>query len=254
VAACRAAQDLARAGIRLRRPDADDALSLMLLRSGRASALRAGGHRVPEVVNPMPDPDPMPDLLEVARRFVATLDQLGVNHAIGGAVACSVHGEPRSTEDVDVAADIRPEDVSALLAALSREFYVPENQLRFAVRNGTSFSVIHTASVFKVDVFVVGPDPLGRQELLRRQPLALGGGSHTLYVTSPEDTLLQKLLWFKKGGEVSDRQWRDILGILKVQADTFDVAYARRWARATRTDLLFERALREAGLTTEPPA
>jgi hypothetical protein len=160
-----------------------------------------------------------------------------------------VHGEPRSTEDVDIVADIRPLHVEGLVSRLGESFYYPERQLREAVRGATSFSVIHLASVRKVDVFVVGSEPLRQNEIERRQPVAIGRhAAGPLFVASPEDVVLQKLLWYRKGDETSDRQWRDILGILKVQADRLDRTYLRAWAERTGTADLLSRAFRQTGL------
>ena len=70
-----------------------------------------------------------------------------------------------------------------------------------------------------------------------------------LFFASPEDTVLAKLEWYRKGGEVSDRQWRDLLGVLKVQGETLDRAYLDHWAGELDVSDLLHRALEEAGLT-----
>jgi len=62
-------------------------------------------------------------------------------------------------------------------------------------------------------------------------------------IASPEDTVLAKLVWFRKGGEVSDRQWHDILGILKVQSKRLDFDYLRNWAARLSVSDLLERAM-----------
>jgi hypothetical protein len=69
----------------------------------------------------------------------------------------------------------------------------------------------------------------------------------TAYVASAEDTVLTKLEWYRMGSEVSERQWRDVLGVLKVQAERLDLAYLRRWAAALGVADLLEQALSQAG-------
>jgi hypothetical protein len=64
-----------------------------------------------------------------------------------------------------------------------------------------------------------------------------------LYVHSPEDILLQKLRWFRLGGERSDRQWRDVLGLVQVQGPRLAVEYLRRWAEQLLVADLLEKAL-----------
>ncbi len=65
-------------------------------------------------------------------------------------------------------------------------------------------------------------------------------------VASAEDTLLAKLEWYRMGGEVSERQWRDVLGALKVQAGALDLEYLHRWASELGVDDLLERALTQS--------
>ena len=70
----------------------------------------------------------------------------------------------------------------------------------------------------------------------------------TAYVATAEDTILAKLEWYRMGGGVSERQWRDVLGVMKVQADRLDLAYLRQWADQLNVSDLLERALTEAGI------
>lgn len=94
----------------------------------------------------------------------------------------------------------------------------------------------------KVDLFVAGGTPLDARQLARRQAVDLGDGRR-LYVHPPEDILLQKLRWYRLGGEVSDRQWRDIAAIVRVQGDRLDLAYLRQSAPILGVLDLLERAL-----------
>jgi hypothetical protein len=178
------------------------------------------------------------DPIAVALRVTRVLDALGIAHSIGGSIASSFAGEPRSTVDIDVVAALAATDVAAFVAALSPDFYVDEDAVRRAVRGHTSVNLIDNATMFKVDVFIAGGTVVDAEQLQRRLVVAVGDGME-LPIHTPEDILLQKLRWFRLGGEVSDRQWRDILAIVRVQGERLDRAYLdRQAARLGVEDLL----------------
>ena len=186
------------------------------------------------------------DPIAVALAVVRTLDSLGVASTIGGSIASSFAGEPRSTIDIDIVAAIEGRHIPGLLQALSPDFYVDAGALHRAVRSKGSVNLIHQATMLKVDIFVAGGTPLDRQQLARRRRVEVRPGE-VLHVHPPEDILLQKLRWYRLGGEVSDRQWRDILGIVRVQAERLDVGYLRTYAPSIDVTDLLERALSAGG-------
>ena len=73
----------------------------------------------------------------------------------------------------------------------------------------------------------------------------------TVYVTSPEDIILSKLEWYRMGDEVSDRQWRDILGVVKTKSSQLDLAYLRYGAGELGVEDLLDRA-RTRGIGSRP--
>jgi hypothetical protein len=185
------------------------------------------------------------DPIAVAVSVARVLDALGIVHTIGGSIASSIAGEPRSTIDIDIVAALRESDVPALRSALSADFYVDDEALRRAVRERSSVNVIHQATQLKVDIFVAGGTPLDEQQLRRRRAVEIAPG-RTLHVHPPEDILLQKLRWYGRGGQTSERQWRDILGIIRVQAQRLDRDYLRVNAPVLGVADLLARGLREA--------
>jgi hypothetical protein len=169
------------------------------------------------------------DPIAVAAVVVGVFERLGIANTIGGSIAASFAGEPRSTVDIDVVASLGDSQVAALVAALSPDFYVDEDAVRRAVRNHSSVNLIHNATMLKVDIFVAGGTPVDEEQLARRLWVRLGDGIE-LPIHPPEDILLQKLRWFQLGGGVSDRQWRDVVGIVRVQGRKLDLAYLHRQA------------------------
>ena len=184
------------------------------------------------------------DPIAIALAVAQALDALGILSTVGGSLASSFAGEPRSTVDIDIVAAIEERHVAALTSALSADFYVDADALRRAVRTRGSTNVIHQATQLKVDIFVAGGTPLDEQQLARRQAVTIGSGQ-TLHVHPPEDILLQKLRWFRRRGEVSDRQWRDVLAIVRVQGSRLDRIYLRANAPVLEVSDLLTRAIGE---------
>jgi hypothetical protein len=150
----------------------------------------------------------------------------------------------RTTLDTDIVADLHLAQVPPFTQLLASRFYLDAESIRHAVRVRSSFNLIHLPTMFKVDVFVIKDRPFDRQQLARRRPWTADPDSgRVLYVASPEDILLAKMEWYRLGGDVSDRQWRDIIGVLSVQGDRLDRDYLRRWAGALGVLDLPERAL-----------
>lgn len=184
------------------------------------------------------------ELAATLRALCAAFERVGVDWAIGGSIASSVYGEPRATNDVDVIALLDQSSARRLGAALGHEFYFSEDAALDAVRLHDSFNVIDQRSFLKVDIFVPPPGALGRGQLVRRQELELVGGVRAP-VLGPEDVILQKLRWYRVGGEVSDRQWRDLVAVL-ASVEALDDRYLDDIAQANDLRALLERARSDA--------
>jgi len=190
-----------------------------------------------------------PDLLAALVPVLEALGNLGVRHFVGGSIASSAHGVARASVDADVVAELGPAHVAPLIAALRETYYVPEERIRDAVARRASFNVIHLDTMLKVDVFVSRDRPFDRRAFERSLPASIEGtGGATLPVSSAEDVVLAKLEWYRRGGEVSDRQWTDVQGVLRATAGALDLPYLRRGAAELGVGDLLHRALEEADL------
>ena len=176
----------------------------------------------------------------------SALERAGTRFAIGGSWASTAFGEPRFTNDIDIVADFTPGSLQAFIANLPNGFYVDAEHALTAIRLGRPFNVIHMPTAFKFDFFPAAAFALGREELDRAIYLTVAALSNAPapFVT-PEDILLAKLYWFRSGGEVSEVQWRDIQGVVRACASTFDRNYLQQSAAKVGVSDLLEKALKE---------
>jgi hypothetical protein len=186
------------------------------------------------------------EALQVTLLVTNVFDRLSIPYVIGGSMASIIHGMLRTTMDVDIVADIQMEQVSSFVAGLQDVFYVDESMIRQAIQRRSSFNLIHLTTIFKVDIFIPKDRPFDQQQLKRRISERIADDvDEQIWVLSAEDVVLAKLDWFRLGGEVSERQWRDILGVLKTQQTSLDIEYLKQWAEKLGVTDLMERALEE---------
>lgn len=176
------------------------------------------------------------------------LEELGVRYMVGGSVASGILGEPRSTIDVDFVVEFTQKDVSQFLDRLGVDYYFDLNTALAAVAAKRSFNVIHLPSALKVDFFVVSQSEDDQARLRRHLLAAIDASGTRLRVHAPEDLIVWKLRWYREGGEMSERQWRDALGILKIQRNDLDLALLSSEAARWGVEDLLDMALTQAGM------
>jgi hypothetical protein len=167
--------------------------------------------------------------LQILMQISMILDSLRISYLTGGSIASSIYGVPRATQDIDLVIDLPQGKVQSFVIALQPDFYIDSDAVANAVETGSSFNAIHYKTVQKIDFFIRGKDEYAAEEMRRRLKIAIDESEQqTVFIASPEDIILQKLLWFKMRSGTSERQWNDALGVIKVQIAILDREYLAR--------------------------
>ncbi len=184
--------------------------------------------------------------LDVALRVAAALESVGCEYFVGGSVASSLHGEPRATNDIDIVVALAPYRVQAFAETLGSDFEVDQDMLRDAMAHGGCANIFYLPMVTKVDLFALGSSPYDEVEFNRRQRITVRASGEILFVKSPEDTILRKLLWYRDGGGASSKQWRDVVEVLRISAGQLDESYLTNWSERLRIGDLLKKARDQA--------
>jgi hypothetical protein len=191
-----------------------------------------------------------PDILLAVKPVVEAFNRLSIPYYVGGSIASSVYGVARATMDVDIVADLASDQVAPLVELLRDEYYLSEQAIDNAVTGASSFNLIHLETMMKVDVFVPKKEPYQKSAMSRRlkDRLAEDDRQFVLCLSSPEDLILSKLRWYDTGGRVSERQWLDVLGVIKVQTDSLDRDYLITWSKTLGLFDSLKQAFAEVGM------
>lgn len=174
------------------------------------------------------------------------LERLGIPYHVGGSIASSAHGMYRASADIDFVIDPTSDQLDALVHALEPGFYVSRSATAEALANRSTFNAIHDDTSFKIDFFIKGTAPFDAEELRRSiRQVVSGERAQAVLIKTAEDTILRKLDWFRRGGEVSERQWQDVLSILAAARGQLDETHLEHWARELGIADLLDRARRE---------
>lgn len=175
------------------------------------------------------------------------LESINILYYVSGGVASSIHGEARSTRDLDLVISLEVERVDIIVQTLETAgFYCPALAVE-NIKQGRerSLSITHIVTIANADLIIMDNSPFAVSQMARRI-LASVEGVSPFWVASREDMVLQKLMWGR--GSQSEKQWRDVLGIIKLQAENLDYGYLVQWAESLDLVDALTRAFAEAGV------
>lgn len=191
------------------------------------------------------------DIVTALKPVIELFEELNIVYYIGGSVASSAYGIARTTMDVDLVADVQTQHVPVLIEKLEQNYYIDGDMIFNAIARQTSFNLLHLETILKIDVFILKNEPYHQITLQRKRYDVFDAelSDTKFYFLSVEDIILSKLEWYRMGNEVSERQWKDILGVINVQQKNLDRAYLDEWATKLQLTTLLRRAFDEANIT-----
>jgi hypothetical protein len=179
---------------------------------------------------------------EALRRIVGRLDAARIPYLVTGSFASSAHGIRRTTFDFDFVVDPDEEPLRAFVRGLpSDEYYVDESTAVDALRRRSMFNVVDQTTQWKFDLIVCKRDEFARSQFDRRVRISVVGVE--VWVASAEDVIVSKLQWARAGG--SERQLRDVAGVVAVQGDSLDRGYVESWVKRLGVEDLWRQVLDE---------
>lgn len=181
------------------------------------------------------------ELMQIAADF---FESQGIHYRVVGSMASMAYGEPRFTNDVDIVAELTMDKVPALCKSFAApDYYVSEQAVRDAVNRRFQFNIIHPASGLKVDVIVPPVTEFTQSERTRIKRIT-SEGEYSVWFGSPEDVLINKLVYFKLGGGESQKHLRDIGGMMKLLGQKLDSNYVTLWAKKLDVHSEWEQVLK----------
>ena len=162
---------------------------------------------------------------DLLKRITVAFETAGIPYMLTGSFASAYHGEPRATQDIDwvvAATEAQIRELAGLLP--EAEYYFDLDVALDAVRRKSLFNIIDLRTGWKLDLIIQKLSPFELEKFQRRIKANYNG--ITLYIATAEDVVISKLEWSKAGE--SERQIRDVAGILRVRSD-LDRQYIEHW-------------------------
>lgn len=186
------------------------------------------------------------DLISLLKLVVSRLEKLKIPYMLTGGLAVSFWGLPRTTHDVDIIIEAKREDKERIVDIFKKDFYISETAVIQAIERRFTFNLIHHKTGLKIDFWLAKENSFGRLEFKRRKNEEIFGKK--IFIISPEDLILEKLLWYKKSE--SNRHLEDIESVLKIAKP--DLNYIKNWAEQHSTIKILGKILKDLKPDVKP--
>ncbi|MBU2577952.1 nucleotidyl transferase AbiEii/AbiGii toxin family protein, partial [Patescibacteria group bacterium] len=162
------------------------------------------------------------------KKITSFLEINKISYMITGAWSVIYYGRPRASHDIDFVVEINKEDIEKIISAikqLSDDFLVPIDDIKEAIIRKDMFNVVHLPSMLKLDFWLLTDEPFDRSRFLRRQKVKIL--NQLMYVSSPEDTIIQKLRWYRESK--IEKHLVDAAFVYQIQKENLDKRYFNSW-------------------------
>lgn len=185
------------------------------------------------------------DSIQLASELHALLTTHSIDYYVTGGVAAVAYGESRTTQDLDLVLAVDIAELPALATIFETAGFYVSGLDDVLQRRMFSFQITQIETISRADLMLSLDTEFSRSQFTRRQLIPISTGND-VYFASPEDLILNKLLWGKQSQ--SEKQWRDVLSIMKTQQDNLDYIYLGKWSERINIDEDYQRATIEAGV------
>lgn len=181
---------------------------------------------------------------EITKTVIEKLGNINLSYMITGAFACNYYGQPRLTHDLDLIVVISPADIPKIVTLFKQDFYIDEEIIKEALLHKTMFNLVHYATGFKIDFWILKEDTFSHTEFQRRKKVKLF--NKETYLATAEDTILSKLQWYKISE--SEKHFSDALKVYEIQKNILDINYVQTWADKLSLREIFNRLMKGSAL------
>lgn len=170
---------------------------------------------------------------------ISGLEEKNIPYMLTGSLVSSIQGEPRLTHDIDLIINLDKKDSDKILSLFtSDKYYISEKALKESLNKKTSFNVIDLETGDKVDFWILSKSSFDLSRFSRR--IKIKFLDFFIYISTPEDTILEKLFWSKISGG-SEKHFKDAMHVFEFQREKLDFVYLEMWVEKLKIEDLWKK-------------